>query len=118
MFKGEFNLKEMERRREMAKHRGNNDQSRAIIGKSIKDGSLIEFRSCCEAGEALGVLLTTIRRACLGDEVRSAAQYVWVFADEPQPTILLEERYAYALDTFNGHRVIGPRSKRKATQKV
>jgi group I intron endonuclease len=118
MYKSEFNIDEMNRRREMAARRGNNDQSRAIIGKSLIDGNIVNFRSCMEANKTLKTDIGTIRKACLGDEVKSAAQYVWVFADEAEPTILLEKRYVYALDTFNGHRVIGPRSKHSSIKKV
>jgi hypothetical protein len=118
MYKSEFNLFEMERRRDMAQNRGNNDQSRAIIGKSLLDGSTIRFKSCTEASRELKTQVGTIRGACVGGEIKSAAQYVWVFADDPEPTILLEKRYVYALDTFNGYRVIGPRSKRSSIKKV
>ena len=118
MRKDEFNLEEMERRREVAVRRGNNDQSRAVIGKSLVDGSVVHFRSCLEAARTINGTHQTIRQACLWSTVKSHKKHVWVFADEPQPTILLGERYTYALDTFNGHRVIGPRSKRASIKKV
>jgi len=110
MHKSEFNVEEMERRRLMAKKRGNNDQSRAIIGKSLVDGSIIEFPSCFVAQKTIDAHSTAIRGACLFKESKSAGQHVWVFADEDQPTILLEERYLYAIATFNGTKVIGRRS--------
>ncbi len=118
MHKSEFNLEEMSRRRQMALSRGNNDQSRPIMGKSLIGGSMIYFKSCTEASNALKIQIMTIRGACLWEKVKSAAQHVWVFADEPEPTILLEKRYLYALDTFNGHKVIGPRSKRSSIKKI
>jgi len=118
MYKTEFNIEEMERRREMAIRRGNNDQSRPIIGKSLIDGSIARFRSCLEAAKELKTHPTEIRGACLGKEHKSAAQHVWIFADEAEPTILLKKRYRYAMDTFNGHKVIGPRSKHSTIKKV
>ena len=118
MYKDDFNIEEMNRRANMARNRGKNDQSRAIIGKSLIDGSIIEFRSCTEASNALNVHSTHIRGACLGKEHKSAAQHVWVFTDEVEPTILLDKRYRYAMDTFNGHKVIGPRSKHSTLKKV
>ena len=118
MHKSEFSLEEMNRRRDIAKRRGNNDQSRAIIGKSLIDGSIIKFRSCLEASRMLKTNTTIINKACLYQQSRSAAQYVWVFADESEPAILLNKRYVYAMDTFNGHKVIGPRSKRSTIKKI
>lgn len=112
MHKSEFNIEEMEKRKQLALKRGKNDQSRAIIGKSLLDGSIERFRSCTEAGIKLNISSTAIRGACLWKEVKSAAQRIWVFADESETAILLEERYRYAMATFNGHRVVGPRSKR------
>jgi hypothetical protein len=96
----------MNRRAKLAISRGDNDQSRAIIGKSLVDGSIKHFKSCMKASKELNVFSTSIRSACLGDEVRSTSQFVWVFADETEPTILLEERYEYALKNFNGKRVV------------
>ena len=102
MRKSEYDINEMNRRREMAKRRGNNDQSRAIIGKSLVDGSVINFRSCVEASRILDASFQTIYAVCKGSGVKTHKGYVWVFADEDQPTILLEERYLYALPKFNG----------------
>jgi hypothetical protein len=103
MYKSEFNMEEMNRRAEMAKRRGNNDQSRAVIGKSLIDGSIVKFRSCLEASRSIkGAIHQTIRGACLWDTVKTHKGYVWVFADHFEPTILLEERYLYALPKFNG----------------
>ena len=102
MFKDEFNLEEMERRREMAKRRGNNDGSRAIIGKSLVDGSVIYFRSGLEAARIMKGAHQTIWKACMWGDAKTHKGYVWVFADESEPTILLEERYLYALPKFNG----------------
>ena len=97
MHKSDFNIEEMNRRRELALKRGKNDQSRAIIGKSLIDGSIIEFNSCLKAGQALGCHGANIRSACLWKESKTSKGYVWVFLDEPNPTILLEERYNYGL---------------------
>lgn len=103
MYKFEFNVEEMNRRREMAKSRGNNDQSRAIIGKSLIDGSIAHFRSCLEASREIeNASHQTIRMCCLWGMAKTHKGYVWVFADELNPTILLEERYLYALPRFNG----------------
>lgn len=103
MHKDEFNMKEMQRRREMALRRGNNDQSRAVIGKSLIDGSTVRFRSCLEAARYIeGASNNTIRLACNWGSAKTHKGYVWVFADEAEPTILLEERYSYALPKFNG----------------
>lgn len=103
MYKSEFNIQEMERRREMATRRGKNDQSRPIIGKSLVDGSIVHLRSCLEASRSIkGAAHQTIWKACMWDIVKTHKGYVWVFADEPNPTILLEERYLYALPKFNG----------------
>ncbi len=119
MYKSEFNIEEMERRRLMALRRGNNDQSRAVIGKSLIDGSLIYFRSCLEAARALNGSHQTIWKICNGgNNAKSHKTYVWVFVDEVEPAILLDKRYLCALDTFNGHRVIGPRSKRSKLKKI
>lgn len=110
MHKKDFNLEEMNRRAELARNRGKNNQSRPIIGKSLLDGSIINFKSCLEAGKILRTYHTSIRACCAGElSYRSCSRYVWVFADEHNPTILLEERYNYALLTFNGNKVIGPR---------
>lgn len=117
MYKSEFNLKEMDRRAELARRRGKNDQSRPIIGKSLIDGSIVHFRSCYEASGTVSSGIAHIREACLWKTVRSASQFVWVFADEADPTILLEDRYNYAMKTFNGHKVIGPRSNRSFMKK-
>jgi group I intron endonuclease len=103
MYKSEFDLEEMKRRAEMARRRGNNDQSRAIIGKSLIDGSIVHFRSCVEASrEIKGATSQTIYKACLWKEAKTHKGYIWVFADEGEPTILLENRYRYALPKFNG----------------
>lgn len=118
MLKSEFNLEEMKRRVEMARSRGNNNQSRSIIGKSLVDGSIVNFRSCLEAERKIGGRHQTIHNACKGHMVRSHRLYVWVFADEIEATILLEDRYLYAKQTFNGKRVIGPRSNRLKIKKV
>jgi group I intron endonuclease len=102
MRKSEFDLKEMQRRAEMAKRRGNNDQSRAIVGKSLVDGSVLKFRSCMEAGRMLNGSHQTIHIACKWGDAKTHKGYVWIFADELNPTILLEKRYLYALPKFNG----------------
>lgn|ERR1035437_2369237 len=103
MHKSDFSLEEIQRRREMAKSRGNNDQSRAIIGKSLIDGSVVNFRSCLEASRKLNGRHQSIHGICKGHHGhKSHKGYVWIFADESQPTILLEERYLYALSKFNG----------------
>ena len=101
MYKSEFNLEEMNRRATMAKLRGDNDQSRSAISKSILDGTIARYRNCRVAAEDLGTHATQIRRACLWEEIKSCQQRVWVFADIPEATILLETRYLYALETFN-----------------
>jgi len=118
MYKSEFNIEEMNRRADMARKRGNNDQSRPIIGKSLIDGSIVRFRSCTEASKSFPVKCTGIRGACLWKQSKSAVKHVWVFEDEAEPTILLEKRYKYAMKTFNGQKVIGPRSKRSNIKKV
>lgn len=118
MLKSEFNLEEMKRRVEMARSRGNNNQSRAIIGKSLVDGSIVEFKSCLEASEYFKTHMSSIRVACLWEDCKSMARHVWVFGDEVEATILLEKRYLYAKKTFNGDKVIGPRSKRLNIKKV
>ena len=118
MLKSEFNLEEMKRRAEMAKSRGNNDQSRAIIGKSLVNGSIIHFKSCLEAGKEMGGSHQTIHSACKGREIKSHKAHVWVFADDVEATILLEKRYIYAKERFNGRRVVRPRSKRLNIKKV
>lgn len=103
MYKSEFNIKEMQRRKEMALRRGNNDQSRTVIGKSLIDGSIVKFRSCLEATRHIeGAAHQTIGKACLWGTVKTHKGYVWAFADEVEPTILLERRYLYALPKFNG----------------
>jgi hypothetical protein len=111
MLKSEFNLEEMKRRVEMAKSRGNNNQSRAIIGKSILDGTIINFKSCLEAGREMSGSHQAIHNACKGRCVKSHKMYVWVFADEIEATILLEKRYLYAKERFNGKRVVRRKSK-------
>ena len=113
MYKDEFNMEEMERRRVMAKRRGDNDQSRAIIGKSLIDGSIVHFRSCLEAARVLQGAHQTIRQNCLWGTAKTHKGYVWIFADETEPTILLEGRYAYALPKFNGKGAWNGPKKRK-----
>jgi group I intron endonuclease len=118
MLKSEFNLEEMKRRAEMAKSRGNNNQSRAIIGKSLIDGSIVNFKSCLEAGSVLHGSHQSIHSVCKDKNVKSHKMYVWVFADEVEATILLEKRYLYAKNRFNGKRVIRLKSKRLNIKKL
>lgn len=107
MYKDEFDLEEMKRRAELAQRRGNNDQSRAVIGKSLIDGSLINFRSCLEAEMSIpDSAHQSIHKACKGGAVKQHKGYVWAFADEDNPQSLLEERYFYALSKFNGKRAV------------
>ena len=100
MYKDEFNLEEMNRRRLMAISRGNNDQSRSVMGKSLTDGTLVEFTSVSSAARALDGSQQTIGKICLGGENKTHKGYVWVYSDIDQPTILLEERYVYAIKKF------------------
>lgn len=115
MKKEDFSLQEMERRRVMASRRGKNDQSRAIIGKSLIDGSVAHFRSCLEASRSIdGASFQSIRAACLWGPTKTHKGFVWVFADELEPTILLGKRYLYALPRFNGRGAwSGPRKRPK-----
>jgi group I intron endonuclease len=91
MYKKDFNLEEMERRRELA-IRGKIRLECPVIGKHTKTGEIIRFESGVEASRKMNLPIS-ITNACIFKRVKSAGGYVWVYADEENAMALLEERY-------------------------
>jgi group I intron endonuclease len=76
MYKSEFSLEEMSRRREMAINKTIKGRNRAIIAKSLMDGSIVHFESKAKAAKTLNGAATAIWRACMGYTVRSHKGYI------------------------------------------
>lgn len=91
MYKKDFNIKELERRRQMAMI-GKIRFERSVIGKSLKTEEIITFKSSSEAGRN-GFTGTSVYQACNGSRVKSHKGFIWVYGDIPNPQSLLEKRY-------------------------
>lgn len=91
MYKKDFNIKQLEERRQNAL-RGKIRNERAIMGKSLKTGEILTFKSSLEASRN-GFSAQCVHQACVGGRVKSHKRYVWVFCDIGNPQSLLEERY-------------------------
>jgi hypothetical protein len=90
MYKKDFNIEEMERRRKLA-FRGKIRLERPVLGKHLVTGEIVSFPSTEKAKAAIGVV--GIYQACQYVRVKSRGGYVWVYADLDNPQSLLEERY-------------------------
>ena len=91
MYKKDFSLQELERRRQLAS-RGKIRSERPVIGKSLKTGDIVRFKSSQEAGRN-GFYGQSVYQACDGSRVKSHKGFIWVFGDIDNPESLLEKRY-------------------------
>lgn len=91
MYKKDFYIEKLEERRQLA-IRGKIRLERPVLGKSLKTGEIIYFRSSQEAGRN-GFTSTSIYQACNGSRLKTHAGFVWVFGDTNNSQSLLEQRY-------------------------
>jgi hypothetical protein len=90
MYKKDFNLQEMERRRQLA-IRGKIRLERSVIGKSLKNGEIVEFKSASEAGRN-GFNMSNVYAVCR-DVARSHNGFVWCYTDIPNYENVIEEKF-------------------------
>jgi hypothetical protein len=97
--KEEFSLEKLQERCVHAK-RGKVRNERPILGKSLKTGEIVRFKSAKEASYS-GFNSTIIGRATQFKTSKTSNDFVWVFADVDNCKLLLEERYVLIYEIQN-----------------
>lgn len=90
MYKKDFNVEEMENRRQGAS-RGKIRMQRPVVGKHLVTGNIVKFKSGIDAGRTLNI--SHIYKACQYDTHKTKGGYIWVYGDIDNHESLLEERY-------------------------
>lgn len=90
MYKKDFNIEELERRRQAAS-RGKVRLERPVMGKNLITGRIVEFNSGADVKRMLNI--SNIYAACKYDTNKTKGGYVWVYGDIDNPQSLLERRY-------------------------
>ncbi len=95
MYKKDFNLEEIEKRRQNAS-RGKIRLERSIAGKHLRTGKVIQFISGEDCKRILGI--QNVTKACNFTDVKTRDGYVWVYTDVKNWQKLLEKRFILMTD--------------------